>query len=161
LILEHIFDIQSKIISVNCGSEVNSDVCSKLFRHFTEHGTPVMVGGAVGGAITVIGIDITTQRRPHSSLSNGGDNARFLMLDPHYVGPDEPDKLLASGHWCYWVDARVYFQEGAFYNFCLPQASKSDSGCNGSSIFDVAPEGSGMFDGTPEATVHKEVRVTS
>jgi hypothetical protein len=131
LIIEHLLGVQSKILSVNCGDEVNGDVCEQLLQHFNAYGTPVMCGGAVGGAITIIGIDTTPQRRSHTSMSNGLDNARFLMLDPHYVGgDDDPDMIIACGHWCYWIDARCYFEPGAFYNFCMPQATAG----NGTSL---------------------------
>jgi len=65
-----------------------------------------MIGGGVL-AYTLLGID----------LSEKGD-AKYLILDPHYVGEENLNTILKKG-WCEWKDESL-FKKSEFYNFCLP-----------------------------------------
>ncbi len=46
---------------------------------------------------------------------------KFLILDPHYVGPDNIKNI--KNKWCAWKDASL-FRKDSFYNLCLPQRPK-------------------------------------
>lgn len=54
----------------------------ELARHFDTEGTPVMIGGGAL-AYTLLGV----------AFHGGTGEARFLILDPHYTGPDELDTI--------------------------------------------------------------------
>lgn len=63
------------------GSEIKSRA-RELARHFDTEGTPVMIGGGAL-AYTLLGV----------AFHEGTGEARFLILDPHYTGPDELDTI--------------------------------------------------------------------
>eukprot|EP00358_Blepharisma_japonicum_P004702 CAMPEP_0202949688 /NCGR_PEP_ID=MMETSP1395-20130829/16529_1 /ASSEMBLY_ACC=CAM_ASM_000871 /TAXON_ID=5961 /ORGANISM="Blepharisma japonicum, Strain Stock R1072" /LENGTH=79 /DNA_ID=CAMNT_0049652939 /DNA_START=1225 /DNA_END=1461 /DNA_ORIENTATION=- len=65
----------------------------ELAAHFTDEGSPVMIGGGVL-AYTLLGVDYN---------EDTGDT-RFLILDPHYTGADVPKTILDKG-WCAWKNA--------------------------------------------------------
>lgn len=44
---------------------------------------------------------------------------RFLILDPHYIGSEDP-KIIKEKGWCGWKSVEL-FRRDSFYNLCLPQ----------------------------------------
>ena len=92
-----------------------------LAAHFRAEGAPVMVGGGVlaytvlavewpsGGACGGAGTDTT----------GSSSGVRFLILDPHYTGPDTEREVLRRGG-CAWRAAEDVFRADCFYNFCMP-----------------------------------------
>ena len=93
----------------------------ELVAHFETVGTPVMVGGGVL-AYTCLGA-------AHDPAT--GD-ALFLILDPHYVGPDDAAPVVAGG-WVAWrslgdraAAGGPLFVEDAFYNLLCPQRTVED-----------------------------------
>ena len=44
---------------------------------------------------------------------------KFLLLDPHYSGPEDVKKIIKEG-WLSWKSPS-FFVKDSFYNFCLPQ----------------------------------------
>lgn len=45
----------------------------------------------------------------------------FLILDPHYTGPDQLEELVKKqSKAIYWADKSI-FKPKSFYNFLLPQ----------------------------------------
>lgn len=60
-------------------------------------------------AYTLLGISIP---------ENKASPVKYLILDPHYVGPDRID-IIAQKGWCKWHDKSL-FRKDAFYNLCLP-----------------------------------------
>lgn len=88
------------------GSEINS-LLGAFKEHFVNEGTPVMFGGAQY-AYTLMGIDYDEDM----------GEAKFLILDPHYVGADQ-FKNAAEKDGISWKKADL-FKEGEFYNFCCP-----------------------------------------
>ena len=68
-----------------------------------------MIGGDVK-AFTILGIDTDVN----------GENPKFLILDPHYTGNDLNVKEICKKGWCGWKDPLKHFQQGSFYNMCLP-----------------------------------------
>mmetsp|Transcript_7988 Transcript_7988/g.11792 ORF Transcript_7988/g.11792 Transcript_7988/m.11792 type:complete len:510 (-) Transcript_7988:595-2124(-) len=110
LILDVYYGITSKILNVSSGSELQSKG-RELSQHFTEEQTPVMIGGGVL-AYTLLGVDYN---------EDTGD-IRFLILDPHYTGTDNPKTIRDKG-WCAWKGPEI-FKADAFYNLCMPQRPK-------------------------------------
>ncbi|KAL5976408.1 hypothetical protein ACLOJK_020739 [Asimina triloba] len=105
--------VSCKVINVRSGSEL-PEKCRELALHFETQGTPVMIGGGVL-AYTLLGVDYN---------ETSGDCA-FLILDPHYSGTDELNKIV-NGGWCGWKKAvdskgRNFFLHDKFYNLLLPQ----------------------------------------
>jgi Ufm1-specific protease 2 len=69
-----------------------------------------MIGGGVL-AYTLLGVAVPLGSTDFAL-------AQFLILDPHYLGPDDVGVILSQG-WCKWRD-RSIFRKDAFYNFCVP-----------------------------------------
>ena len=67
-----------------------------------------MLGGDVK-AFTIIGVDLSEE-----------GNVKYLILDPHYTGSDSNTKEILNKGWCGWKDPLKHFQNGYFYNLCLP-----------------------------------------
>ena len=114
-VLETLYNIQSKVITVSDGSNMAS-VAQDIGHHFDTQGTPIMIGGGVL-AYTLLGIDYN---------ESTGDCA-FLILDPHYTGSDDLSKI-QQGKWVSWkkVGEKAaaggdLFVTGAFYNLLCPQ----------------------------------------
>ncbi|XP_061705860.1 probable Ufm1-specific protease 2 isoform X1 [Cydia pomonella] len=105
--LETLLGVQSRIIFVNTGAELQS-YTPELLHHFQKHGSPIMIGGGVL-AHTIVGVELDAE----------GREARYLVLDPHYAGADEPAAVLARGG-CGWKGAD-FWNKTAHYNLCLPQ----------------------------------------
>eukprot|EP00743_Colponemidia_sp_Colp-15_P003545 GILK01003826.1.p1 GENE.GILK01003826.1~~GILK01003826.1.p1 ORF type:complete len:638 (-),score=106.95 GILK01003826.1:70-1932(-) len=107
LVLDIYLGVSSKILNVSSGSEL-AEQGRELARHFSTHGTPVMMGGGVL-AYTLLGIDFN---------ESTGD-IRFLILDPHYTGPEDLKTIQDKG-WVGWKTADLFVRD-AFYNLCMPQ----------------------------------------
>ncbi|EOD05392.1 hypothetical protein EMIHUDRAFT_199092 [Emiliania huxleyi CCMP1516] len=67
-------------------------------------------------AFTLLGVDFNERT----------GEARFLIMDPHYVGPDDLSQIRPK--WVGWKsqDSTTHlgtklFQQGELYNLCLPQ----------------------------------------
>lgn len=110
LVLDIYCGIQSRILNVTSGSELQSKG-RELARHFQEEGTPVMIGGGVL-AYTLLGVE----------YNEDTGNTRFLILDPHYTGQDNLKTILDKG-WCGWKGPEI-FRSDSFYNLCMPQRPK-------------------------------------
>ena len=88
----------------------------ELAKHFDTYGTPVMMGGGAL-AFTILGV----------AWNQKTGDAQFLILDPHYTGPEDVEQIVGrevrlEGYRavpCGWRDAGS-FTKGAFYNCCLP-----------------------------------------
>lgn len=106
-VLNHLYDIDCKFISVSSGSELVYKA-RDLGQHFVEQSTPIMIGGGVL-AHTIIGIDFNEK--------NG--DVSYLILDPHYTGSEDLAIITKKG-WCGWKKNN-FWDKGAFYNLCLPQ----------------------------------------
>lgn len=106
-VLNHLYDLDSKFISVSSGSELVYKA-RDLSNHFSTQSTPVMIGGGVL-AHTIIGVDFHEK---------SGDIS-YLILDPHYTGSEDLSTILKKG-WCGWKK-NSFWDKNAFYNLCLPQ----------------------------------------
>lgn len=60
-------------------------------------------------AHTILGVD----------YDNISGNIKFLILDPHYTGPEDLDLIQKKG-WCGWKNVD-FWDKTAYYNMCLPQ----------------------------------------
>uniref|UniRef100_A0A6S9SDF4 UFSP1/2/DUB catalytic domain-containing protein n=1 Tax=Chrysotila carterae TaxID=13221 RepID=A0A6S9SDF4_CHRCT len=118
LFLENALGVTCKILECPSGDDVAGSARA-LVHHFETQGTPVMIGGGEL-AFTLLGVDFNP---------DSGD-VRFLIMDPHYVGPDD----LAQIHpkWVGWKSAdspthlgTKLFSSDKFYNLCLPQRPSS------------------------------------
>ncbi|CAL7945048.1 unnamed protein product [Xylocopa violacea] len=106
-VLENLLDISVKILCASTGEEVSS-LAPNLLHHFQIQGTPVMIGGGVL-AHTILGV----------SYDEVTGDAKFLILDPHYTGPEHLPTIVNKG-WCGWK-SKDFWKKDAFYNMCLPQ----------------------------------------
>ncbi|KAL7632538.1 UNVERIFIED_CONTAM: hypothetical protein RMT77_017155 [Armadillidium vulgare] len=106
-VLENLLGITSRFISVSSGSDLAMKG-RELVHHFRTTGTPIMIGGGVL-AHTILGV---------SWNSMSGD-MKFLILDPHYTGPEDLNQILKHG-WCGWKGLD-FWSKNAYYNLCLPQ----------------------------------------
>ncbi|KOC59028.1 putative Ufm1-specific protease 2, partial [Habropoda laboriosa] len=106
-VLESLLNISVKVLCASTGEEVSS-LAPDLLHHFQTQGTPVMIGGGVL-AHTILGI----------SYDEVTGDAKFLILDPHYTGPEHLPTIINKG-WCGWK-SKEFWKKDAFYNMCLPQ----------------------------------------
>lgn len=67
-----------------------------------------MLGGGVY-AYTLLGVEYCKE----------SDEARYLILDPHYVGTDTVKNVIDKGGVA-WKKKGDIFLDNVFYNFCLP-----------------------------------------
>uniref|UniRef100_A0A0N4ZRZ2 Ufm1-specific protease n=1 Tax=Parastrongyloides trichosuri TaxID=131310 RepID=A0A0N4ZRZ2_PARTI len=104
--LETMLGINSRILSVSSGGEIN-ELGREILYHFKNNGAPIMIGGGQL-AHTIIGIDFNDQT----------GNCKFLILDPHYTGGELLDVIIKKG-WCGWKDMN-FWDKNSFYNLLLP-----------------------------------------
>lgn len=126
LCLDHLLGVTCNIMHLTSGTEISSKG-RELQQHFQTHSTPVMIGFSsqnifhfnlqlickvkLGGGVlayTLLGIDFNEK---------SGD-VRFLILDPHYTGPEDP-KIIKEKGFCSWHSADL-LRRDSFYNLCLP-----------------------------------------
>ncbi|KAL4230028.1 Ufm1-specific protease 2 [Mactra antiquata] len=106
-VLDSLYGVTSKILNVSSGADLSSKG-RDLAAHFTNQGTPIMIGGGVL-AHTILGID-------YNEVT--GD-INFLILDPHYTGAEDLKTIIDKG-WCGWKDSS-FWDKNAHYNLCMPQ----------------------------------------
>jgi hypothetical protein len=111
LVLEHL-GIPCRIININSVEQL-AQVLDVVVSHFKEVGSPIMIGGGVL-AFTLLGVSIDP--------STGED--RYLILDPHYTGPEDLDRILSKGA-CRWRLRAQVFAADTFYNLCVPQKPRA------------------------------------
>eukprot|EP00009_Paramoeba_aestuarina_P017601 CAMPEP_0201533572 /NCGR_PEP_ID=MMETSP0161_2-20130828/53653_1 /ASSEMBLY_ACC=CAM_ASM_000251 /TAXON_ID=180227 /ORGANISM="Neoparamoeba aestuarina, Strain SoJaBio B1-5/56/2" /LENGTH=172 /DNA_ID=CAMNT_0047937675 /DNA_START=425 /DNA_END=940 /DNA_ORIENTATION=+ len=85
MVLDHLYGITCKVIHVNSGAEVPSKA-REFAHHFETTGSPIMIGGGVL-AYTLLGVD----------WNEATGDVKFLILDPHYVGEDDPTVIINKG----------------------------------------------------------------
>ena len=111
--------ITSRFIFVSQGGQVPNHA-RDLMEHFEQQGTPVMIGGGQL-AFTLLGV----------AFDESSGKSKYLILDPHYVGPDDmgaiqSKQVLLEGYRaipCTWRSADM-FSDRYYYNFCLPYVPK-------------------------------------
>ncbi|KAF7993716.1 hypothetical protein HCN44_010311 [Aphidius gifuensis] len=106
-VLETLLGISIKVLNARSGADM-VDQFNSLKDHFDIQGTPVMIGGGVL-AHTILGV----------SQNQDTDEIKFLILDPHYTGPENLTTIINKG-WCAWKGMN-FWKKDAFYNMCLPQ----------------------------------------
>lgn len=106
LVLEDMLSVKYKIIPLNSADEL-LDTARQLLYHFEKFGTPVMIGGGQL-AHTILGV----------AYDESMGTCQFLILDPHYKGPDELKAVLKGGG-CAWRGIK-FWKSNTFYNLCLP-----------------------------------------
>ncbi|KAF0978101.1 hypothetical protein FDP41_002616 [Naegleria fowleri] len=114
IVLEKWCGVQSKVLYVNRGDEMNSHART-IANHFDVNGSPIMIGGGVL-AYTMLGIEF-------DELTG---ECSYLILDPHFTGSiNDPEYLedIISGGWCGWKTREQVFKDSVFYNLCMPQLS--------------------------------------
>ena len=117
LVLDALYDVQSKIAHVKPGNLKSQEV-GFLRQHFTEFKSPVMMGGDADGASKcVLGIFY-----PNNDVV---DDVYLLVLDPHFSGKNAAIRQLQDEQWISWKRL-CDFDQNSFYNFCLPQIKGSD-----------------------------------
>eukprot|EP00040_Diaphanoeca_grandis_P043949 m.10852 g.10852 ORF g.10852 m.10852 type:complete len:262 (-) comp8516_c0_seq1:191-976(-) len=118
LLVNALYGVPCRILTTNDGQQAGIEWGKDLLDHFRTEKTPVMCGGAAGGSVAILGIDLTVPTSP-----------KVLLLDPHYSGPDILEEVFSTdrARWCYWCDATLYFEKNAFYNCCLPLVSRATS----------------------------------
>lgn len=112
-------NVTSKFIFVTSGADLPSKA-RELIEHFDTHGTPCMIGG---GQLAFILLGV--------AFDTGTGFVRFLILDPHYTGPDDlsiiqKKTVRMEGYKaipCSWRGEDA-FNRNSSYNICLPQRPK-------------------------------------
>ncbi|KAK7595475.1 hypothetical protein V9T40_013300 [Parthenolecanium corni] len=105
-VLDTLINVTCRVLNVQQGESV-AEYSHDLANHFKKHGTPVMIGGGVL-AHTILGVDINDEN----------DVVKFLVLDPHYTGPDQLSTIQSKG-WVGWKNPDFWKQD-SFYNLCMP-----------------------------------------
>eukprot|EP00184_Porphyridium_aerugineum_P005539 CAMPEP_0184695334 /NCGR_PEP_ID=MMETSP0313-20130426/2999_1 /TAXON_ID=2792 /ORGANISM="Porphyridium aerugineum, Strain SAG 1380-2" /LENGTH=610 /DNA_ID=CAMNT_0027153769 /DNA_START=6 /DNA_END=1838 /DNA_ORIENTATION=- len=105
-ILDEYAGVSSRIMHISNGADIESKG-RELMMHFIEQRTPIMIGGGVL-AYTLLGVRYDSKT----------GKTKFLILDPHYIGPDD-ENIIRSKGWCGWKGPELFVQN-AFYNFCMP-----------------------------------------
>jgi len=114
--IDQTLGVEWKNIRVDSGPDL-AQKARELASHFDEHGSPVMMGGGTL-AFTLLGVDWNEQT----------GEVMFLILDPHYTGPEElkliQNKVSSMEGYkataCGWRAASTFSNE-TFYSLCLPQ----------------------------------------
>ena len=108
-VIRKLLDKDCTMLHFQSGAEIVSYLPT-LKRHFSNHGTPIMIGGGVL-AYTLLGI-AEDEDEPSKS--------QFLILDPHYKGKDELKMIMnPKSKAVYWSGAKI-FRTDSFYNLCCP-----------------------------------------
>lgn len=115
-VVEHLLGVKHKIVFLSSGKDMPT-ASRQLKEHFETQGTPVMIGGGAL-AFTLIGI----------SYDESTGETSWLILDPHYTGPDDLATIQTKSYMlegyravpCSWrgLDA---FSAHSSYNLYLPQ----------------------------------------
>ncbi|XP_045479688.1 ufm1-specific protease 2 [Harmonia axyridis] len=105
-VLNTLLNVTCRIINVSNGPEMAYEG-PQLVRHFEEYGTPIMIGGG-DLAHTILGVD----------YNESTGNIKFLILDPHYVGPEDLHIIQNKG-WCGWKGLE-FWNKTSYYNMCVP-----------------------------------------
>ncbi|XP_074663145.1 putative Ufm1-specific protease 1 [Tubulanus polymorphus] len=107
LVLDKVYDTPCKIVHIHSGSELHKYV-DEIKQHFVKFGCPIMMGGNTDNSSKGI-----------MGLKTDGMNSSLLIVDPHFVGNVEREKLISEGfvHWRNISD----FDQNSFYNLCMPQ----------------------------------------
>ena len=115
LCMNHFLGVDCKIVHVaNRDGLCKPELIEQLRNHFQTKGTPVMIGGDVK-AFTILGVAAPPD------YDEDSDEAQFLILDPHYTGPDSNTAQILKKGWCGWKSPKSHFPQGlSFYNLCLP-----------------------------------------
>ncbi|KAI4493312.1 hypothetical protein M0802_009480 [Mischocyttarus mexicanus] len=106
-VLETLLGVSISVLCASNGDEI-SNFASAIANHFDTQGTPIMIGGGVL-AHTILGIN----------YNETTEEVKFLILDPHYTGPDKLSTVINKG-WCGWK-SKDFWRRDSFYNMCLPQ----------------------------------------
>jgi len=109
-VLDEWAGMQSRIITLNSGSQI-SEKAREILMHFRTEGTPIMIGGGVL-AHTIVGI----------AFNELTGDSRFVVLDPHYPGKEDLTTIHKKG-WCGWKQDK-FWGSNSFYNLCLPLRNK-------------------------------------
>lgn len=112
------WDVMCKILHAPTGDKIGPLYASAIVNHFETIGSPIMIGGSVL-AFTILGIAIDSNNKS----PNGQPDVKYLILDPHYTGPDNVQSAVGKG--CSWQPSSIW-KSSAFYNLCLPQTPKWD-----------------------------------
>lgn len=103
----YLLNISSKIVSVpNREDLVN--LGPQLDEHFRTCGTPVTISGG-HFAFTIVGV----------SYDEDFGQIKFLILDPHYIGEEDLEKILLHG-FVGWKGTHFWYSD-TIYELCLPQ----------------------------------------
>ncbi|TRY71551.1 hypothetical protein TCAL_05407 [Tigriopus californicus] len=108
LVLDHLYDIPSKIIHVNQGSQLKSHFPT-IQEHFRRFGSPIMMGG-----------DQDCSSKGIFGALASSTSQYLLIVDPHYWGKSCSNADLFENNWIHWRKLED-FVDSSFYNMCLPQ----------------------------------------
>jgi hypothetical protein len=110
-VLDQHLGVTCAFINVQSGDQLKNHA-TQLANHFRKHGTPVMVGGGVL-AHTICGV----------SYVEYTDEVYYLILDPHYIGSEDPKNIKKKGAFAW--KPQSFWKSTAYYNLCLPQRPRT------------------------------------
>lgn len=102
------YDVACKIQHIPKREDLKK-YASLLKQYFEDYGCLVMMGGDVDcGSKGIAGVHVS------------GNDAYFLVVDPHFVGKaSSAEKLIKDGY-VKWQNCSD-FVDSSFYNLCMPQ----------------------------------------
>ena len=126
LVLDHLFDVSCKILHVSPNTTTTStattplsSIVPQLIDHFTQLGSPIMMGGDVDAASKcILGVCCDVNQ----------ENVHLLVLDPHFSvdkGISYSAKDIQAQGFLKWIPLSS-FNQSSFYNLCLPLAHVDD-----------------------------------
>ncbi|XP_049815423.1 ufm1-specific protease 1 isoform X1 [Schistocerca nitens] len=112
LVLDVLYSVSCKVIHIPSGQQLCKHI-PELVEHFSQLGSPVMMGGDKDcSAKCIVGVHTDVER----------NEASLLVVDPHFWGVAADRYQLQREGWVCWKQLSE-FLDSSFYNLCLPQLS--------------------------------------
>lgn len=112
LILDYFYDVACRIVHVPGGLSQLEEAAQDLHKHFSTHGSPVMMGG-----------DRDNSSKGVLGVCTGTQGSYLLVMDPHYYGPPLDIETVQKRGWVSWKKVSS-LDRSSFYNLCLPQTAQ-------------------------------------
>lgn len=107
-VVDALYDVPCKVLHIPHNEDIKK-YANIVKKYFEDYGGFIMMGGDVDSASKgIAGIHIS------------GNQAYFLVIDPHFVGKLKSPQELIETNFVRWQHSSQ-FVDSSFYNLCLPQ----------------------------------------